>query len=149
MKSLFAGIFVLGLSVLFGGCQSDWEVNGPNAPSSGLISAQINGQFWSASDGYMETVPPFGIRIRGVQGQQSEMLISISPYHGPRTYMLDGITTIEYSSGTDLFQAINGQVTIHSHGEDWLEGEFHGEFVSQTTSLLLNVTEGQFQIPLY
>ncbi len=149
MSNRYVWLCLFALSLLFGACDTDREGRGPFQSGTGLISAQINGQFWSAPDGYMENVPPFGIRIRGVQGSQSEMLISISPYQGPNTYMLDGITTIEYRSGADHFRAINGQVTINSHGDEWIEGEFHGEFVSQTSSIYLSLTDGRFRVPLY
>lgn len=130
------------------GCESDRHRLDPRGGGYSVISAYINGQYWSAPDGYVEEVPPFGLAIRGV-GDFSEMYISISPYQGPQFYSLDGITTIGYSSGGDYFQAIHGEVQISHHGQDRIEGYFHGDFVSQTSSQYLSISDGSFSIPLY
>ena len=131
------------------GCQKDVDGFNPQTGGSGVITASINGSPWAAPDGYVEDQPPFGLRLRGVNGSNSEINLIISPYDGLGQYALNGITSVEYREGGDIYQSISGQITITSNTQESVEGHFQCEMVSSSAGLSLSVTQGQFLIPRY
>lgn len=134
---------------LFNSCNKDENGvgGGVNGSTSNVFVADINGISWAAEDGYARVTPTFGLELNGVHGTISSINMVISPYNGPQTYQVNGITKITYTENGVSYSSTTGQITISADNDQYIEGFFSCEMISNTGSQSLSFTNGQFQAP--
>ena len=135
--------------VLFNSCNKDVNGvgNGVNGAVGNVVTADINGQVWGAETGYVRSGTNFTLELHGVHGSDSRIMLVISPYNGLQTYQLNGITRISFTeSGTD-YTSTTGQITVSADNDQYIEGFFTCEMISNTSSQSLTFTNGQFLVP--
>ncbi len=146
LKPLFAALILLSISA----CKKDTDVNTGNGMTGNyVISALVNGQNWGADDGFAQYKPPFGLEIRGSYGTASNIIINISPYNGISTYSLNGITKITYYEGGKEYTSTTGQISITAEDNNYIDGIFNCEVISNSGGPSLNFTNGEFHVPKY
>lgn len=146
---LYTLLLLLLLPVLFTSCRDDNNsINFNGGSSSASITASINGQLWGANDAYVQNVSPFGLEIYGAYSQ-SDISLYITPYNGPGSYPLNGNTNIVYNEGGVTYTSINGSIDIYSDTDEFIEGAFQCQCVSNTGSTTLDITNGTFKIRRY
>ncbi len=146
---LYALLLLLLLPVLFTSCGDDnTSINFNGGSSSAAITVDINGQVWGANDAYVQNVSPFGLEVYGTYSQ-SDISLYITPYNGPGSYPLNGNTNITYTEGGVTYTSINGSIDIYSDTDEFIEGAFQGQCVSNTGSTTLDLTNGYFKIRRY
>jgi hypothetical protein len=128
-------------------CNKDDNNNGTTPSPSGpaVISALINGESWSLSNGYAELQPTANMRIN-CSGSYGSINITVSPFNGIQTYSLDGFTKIVYLEDNVQYNSIRGQIQITENTPDRISGRFNGELTSTTGSTSLVFTEGEFSV---
>jgi hypothetical protein len=148
---LYPLLLLLLVPVLFfTSCGDDRGINfnGGSGSSSTDISVNIDGQAWGANDAYVQNVSPFGLEIYGTYSQ-SNISLYITPYNGPGNYQLNGNTNIIYNEGGVTYTSINGSIDIYSDTDEFIEGTFQCQSVSNAGSTTLNLTNGYFKIRRY
>lgn len=142
-------LVLAAVSLFFHSCNKDTGGVGPgvNGALGNVFVANINGLAWAAEDGYAKLNPNFGLELNGVHGTISSITIYISPYNGLQTYQLNGITKITYTENGISYTSTTGQVTVTADNDQYVEGIFNCEMISNTGSQSLTFTNGQFQVP--
>jgi hypothetical protein len=146
LKIVLASLILFG----FNSCNKDTGLNpGNGMGGSYVITALINGQAWGADDGFAKYVPPFGLEIRGSYGTSSNIIINISPYNGMDSYPLNGITKVTYYEGGKEYTSTTGQITVTAEDNNYIDGIFSCEVISNSGGPSLNFTSGEFHVPKF
>ncbi|RYD57096.1 MAG: hypothetical protein EOP56_09845 [Sphingobacteriales bacterium] len=132
----------------FSSCNKDDNNTGVTPQPSGpaMISALINGEYWSLSSGYAELQPTANMRIN-CSGSYGSINITVSPFNGVQTYALDGFTKIVYLEDNVQYNSIRGQIQITENAPGSVSGRFNCELISTTGSTSVVFTEGEFSVP--
>lgn len=144
-----APLGVWAFCLLLTSCHKDINGVGPgvNGANGNVMVAYINGQVWGAESGYVRYIQPHGLELFGTHGSSNMAVMTISPYNGLQTYPLNGITRITYSENGDDYTSTTGEITVTADNDQYIEGTFHCEMVSNSAGISLSFTNGQFQIP--
>ncbi|RYE21879.1 MAG: hypothetical protein EOP51_14515 [Sphingobacteriales bacterium] len=136
--------------LLFASCSKDQGIvfNGGNGQSGVDIEVDIDGQTWGSNNAYVQNVSPFGLEIYGAYSQ-SNLSLYITPYNGPGNYPLNGNTNIEFTEGGVSYSSINGSIDIYSDTDEFVEGAFQCQAISNAGSTTLNFSNGYFKIRRY
>ena len=140
-------LFTIILSVSFFSCSKDANNYYANGNNYGIMSANINGSYWSANNGYAQIPSAYTLTLYASYNQQSYMAINISGYTGPGDYTLGGFNTAIFydGSGTE-YDATNGTVTVTSDNSGNVQGYFYFSGLGYNGGNSVNVTNGSFNL---
>lgn len=148
LKLLFA--FLLPL-LLFVSCdKGNNTLNSTNGPTSGVITAVINGYSWGAVNGYSEKDASGALILYGENNSGNNITLKVYPYNGPgKTYTADGLTKITYYENNKEYTSLKGQISVTSETDKAIQGNFTCELISSQGGESLVFNNGQFNIPKY
>lgn len=147
-------------SVALFGCSNDNNTPAPANPSSGTMSAKIDGSAWSAALAVQATKTNGVFQVSGSDNSGKQMNVTIMNYNGPGTYALGGPATSgngsngRWTAGLSSDQTYN---TMVGQGEGTCEittesgGTVEGNFsftAKNTDNAQVSVTEGTFKASL-
>lgn len=142
-------IILLACGLFASSCnKDDNRASAPIQTGPGAASAYVNGQYLSLPNGSAQLIPTANMQIT-CSGAYGNLNITISPFNGISTYMLDGFTKITYTESGVQYSSIRGQIQVTNNTSNYIEGNFNGELISTTGSTSLTFTDGQFSVPKY
>lgn len=142
------------------GCSGDDDTPIPGVPSSGTMSAKIDGSDWSAVLAVQATKTNGVFQVSGSDNGGKQMNVTIMNYTGPGTYTLGGPATSgngsngRWTAGLSSSQTYNtmvgqgeGTCTVSTESGGTVEGTF--SFTAKNSDgAQVTVTEGKFKAGL-
>jgi hypothetical protein len=144
-------IAILVSAFLFYSCdKGNNAVNSQNGPTTGVITATINGYAWGALNGYSQKDASGALILYGENNSSNNITIKIYPYNGPgKTYTVDGMTKIIYNENNKEYTSLKGSISVTSETDKSIQGNFTCEVISSQGAESLVFNNGQFNIPKY
>lgn len=144
MKQFFS---LLALSVFaFAGCGDKDNTPNPLNPSSGSLSAKIDGTSWNASLAVQAVKASGTLQVTGSDNAAKQLNVTIMAYTGPGTYALGGAATSGNGNTGRWTAGLNPEQTystIVGQGEGTCTIKEEGGKVEGTFSFTAKNTEGE------
>lgn len=125
-------------------CDKDDNGGGPGGPYN-VLSAEIDGEIWSAQQGYVQSDAAMGIALYALQDDNNSFILRINPYNGIQTYPIGSLTTAMYTKDGVQYSATNGNIIIMVDNELGVQGKF--TFDATSGNGTVQVRNGEFSLP--
>lgn len=153
MKRIYLSITILALAL--SSCQKydNFYANQGNASdipvaAAPAITAFVNSAYeWSLAQGYAQKRAN-GALILSFMGGGEKMTMTLVPYSGKNTYVLNGRNSVSYEEFDVEFRDIKGEIVITGEEKRYVTGKFSFTVKSLYTPSKYEFTDGVFSIPL-
>ena len=125
-------------------CGKDDDNGGPDGPYS-VLSADIDGEKWSAQQGYVQADAATGIALYALQDDNNSIILRINPYNGVQNYPIGSLTTAMFTRDGVQYSATTGNITIIVDNELGVQGKF--TFDATSGNGTVQVRNGEFSLP--